>query len=310
MTWVWGSSPTAGNERLVLLAIADTADDDGGNAWPSVATLAHKTRLAPRTVQRVIRRLVAGGHLLVETAAGRGGANRYTVVTNGTTEPASTPVDNGPPKRADPRQPDGGVNLPPPSQLRHPSPDTALSGEGCHSSVTRTSLNVLEPPPPARAAPPVNDGRPVDGGGGSFNDQMPPVASGEREPAGDTHPARSDTAGVLTRLGSSWRLTPRQRTRLAPLVTTALAAGWTPSGLRETLGANPGGVRSPYAVLRTRLTDLPDPPTTGSAPAVARPPWCGICNESTRLFELDDGRARRCPTCHPLIAVPAGRELS
>lgn len=38
MTWVWDQSTTAGNERLVLLAIADTADDHGGNAWPSIWT--------------------------------------------------------------------------------------------------------------------------------------------------------------------------------------------------------------------------------------------------------------------------------
>ncbi|HMA46989.1 MAG TPA: helix-turn-helix domain-containing protein [Frankiaceae bacterium] len=79
-TWVWEHSPTAGTARLVLLAIADTADDAGGNAWPSVATLARKTRLDVRTVQRVIRRLVAGGHLRVAPTAGRGGTNVYTVV--------------------------------------------------------------------------------------------------------------------------------------------------------------------------------------------------------------------------------------
>ncbi len=50
VTWVWEHSPVAGNERLVLLAITDSAEDDGRNAWPSVATLASKTRLDPRTV--------------------------------------------------------------------------------------------------------------------------------------------------------------------------------------------------------------------------------------------------------------------
>ena len=57
MTWVWDNSPTAGTELLLLLAIADQADDRGTNAWPSLRSLARRTRLDPRTVQRVIRRL-------------------------------------------------------------------------------------------------------------------------------------------------------------------------------------------------------------------------------------------------------------
>lgn len=31
-----------------------------------------------------------------------------------------------------------------------------------------------------------------------------------------------------------------------------------------------------------------------------RPAWCGECDERTRQLELDDGRAARCPSCHPL----------
>jgi len=53
MTWVWDNSTVGGNERLCLLAIADNAADDGRNAWPSLATLARKTRLDERTVRRV-----------------------------------------------------------------------------------------------------------------------------------------------------------------------------------------------------------------------------------------------------------------
>ncbi|WP_322754382.1 helix-turn-helix domain-containing protein [Frankia sp. Cas3] len=309
MTWVWGASATAGNERLVLLAIADTADDDGGNAWPSVATLARKTRLDARTVQRVIRRLAAGGHLLIETAAGRGGANMYTVVMSDTAEPKPGPVDNRPSGRPDPRQAAGGGNPPPPAQLRHRPPGTVVSPLPRHSCATRTSLNVLEPPPPARAASPADSPGAVDGGGGSPKDRTTPSAARVCDRAAGEHPAKADAAGLLAGLGSSWRLTSKQRARLAPLVTAALTAGWGPAELREVLGANPGGVRSPYAVLRARLADLPAPPTVRTTPAVERPAWCGACDETTRLVDLDDGRASRCPTCHPLIAVSEGRRV-
>lgn len=33
------------------------------------------------------------------------------------------------------------------------------------------------------------------------------------------------------------------------------------------------------------------------------PTWCGQCDETTRLLTLDDGRPKRCPSCHPLRAV-------
>ncbi|MGH3993304.1 MAG: helix-turn-helix domain-containing protein, partial [Pseudonocardiaceae bacterium] len=76
MTWVWDHSPAAGTELLVLLAIADNADDTGANAYPSTDTLARKTRLDTRTVQRVIRRLEKDGHVVVDRGGGRA-ANRY-----------------------------------------------------------------------------------------------------------------------------------------------------------------------------------------------------------------------------------------
>ena len=33
-------------------------------------------------------------------------------------------------------------------------------------------------------------------------------------------------------------------------------------------------------------------------PRPARLPWCGLCDEKTRLQDLDDGSVRRCPKCH------------
>ncbi len=80
MTWVFTHSTSAGADRLLLLAIADHAGDDGDDAWPSVPTLASKTGISERSVQRGIGRLVEGGHLTVERCAGRGGTNRYRVV--------------------------------------------------------------------------------------------------------------------------------------------------------------------------------------------------------------------------------------
>jgi hypothetical protein len=80
MNWVWTQSPTSGNERLVLLALADACSrDDGSGCWPSAATIGRKAGISDRTVRRVIARLEAGGHILVNRGGGRS-ANSYIVV--------------------------------------------------------------------------------------------------------------------------------------------------------------------------------------------------------------------------------------
>ncbi|WP_018506390.1 hypothetical protein [Parafrankia discariae] len=38
-------------------------------------------------------------------------------------------------------------------------------------------------------------------------------------------------------------------------------------------------------------------------PTPHRPPWCGLCEEPTRLHENDQGRVVRCSRCHPLTST-------
>jgi len=80
MSRVWEHSRHKGSELLLLLAIADFADDDG-RAYPSIARLATKTRLSKRNVQLVLRRLEESGELAIEQGAGPNGVNVYTVCT-------------------------------------------------------------------------------------------------------------------------------------------------------------------------------------------------------------------------------------
>ena len=77
MNWVWANSPASGNERLVLLALADACSrDDGTGCWPSAAT---KANISTRTVRRVIARLLAEGHIAVHRGGGRAGStNSYS----------------------------------------------------------------------------------------------------------------------------------------------------------------------------------------------------------------------------------------
>jgi hypothetical protein len=65
MSRLWTESPHKGSELLLLLAIADNANDDGV-AWPSQETLAAKTRLSVRQVRRLTDVLVGTGAVAVE----------------------------------------------------------------------------------------------------------------------------------------------------------------------------------------------------------------------------------------------------
>ncbi len=75
----WRFSKAKGGDLLVLLGIADFANDEG-IAYPSIPTLARKARLTPRNAQRAIRRLVASGELLIEEGKGPHRTHLYRIV--------------------------------------------------------------------------------------------------------------------------------------------------------------------------------------------------------------------------------------
>lgn len=75
---VWEHSQHGGTELLMLLAIADFADDNG-TAYPSVATLAAKCRMKPRNANYILAALEASGELDIQRNKGPAGANRYRV---------------------------------------------------------------------------------------------------------------------------------------------------------------------------------------------------------------------------------------
>jgi hypothetical protein len=82
LSWVLDHSEAPGNDRLVLIAIADEADDDGANAYPSIDRIARRARVNKRTTMRALERLEATGELVVlrPEVNGRGHHNRYAVV--------------------------------------------------------------------------------------------------------------------------------------------------------------------------------------------------------------------------------------
>ena len=64
MSYVWKNCKEKGSKKLMLLAIADNANDEGF-AWPSVNTLAEKTCMSERNARKIIDALEADGLLRV-----------------------------------------------------------------------------------------------------------------------------------------------------------------------------------------------------------------------------------------------------
>lgn len=180
MSWVWEHSRSAGADRLVLLAIADAANDLGRDAYPSLTTIARKANMDKRTAQRSVRNLIELGELKVAESAGPRGTHRYQIVIpkgwQHATRGGTTPPATGHPPRQDtsgetppgvatdhgwrdtggdtPRgvasDPLGGGETPPEPSLTHPSvakkggqrPETLPASNGAHPATEK---------PPGRA---------------------------------------------------------------------------------------------------------------------------------------------------------------
>ncbi len=300
---------------FVLVGLANHAGPDGRGAFPSVKTLVRYTRKSERTVQNALARLEAEGvirpcdpdivaaHIKRADRRPRGwdlaiervrtdldddeletleamfpgvkarvAAARAQQSAAGVEPARREPVDN-PSYGAQRLHPVRGTGC---NQRRNGV--QPLQSRGAAVAPEPSLEPSLEPPPaPAGARDDVDDLPTPAGGGG--------------------HENRAGVAEVLDSLGPAWRLTAPQRRRLVKPTAAALAAGWSPRQLAAELGANPDGVRNPYAVLRSRLGDLAEtPPSTSSRPT--RPPHCGVCLDTTRQRETGDGRPYPCPVCH------------
>ena len=66
---VWEQSQTQDSERMLLLAIAEHAEDNG-YAWPGIARLASMIKKSPRHTMRLIGNLEAAGELFVHRQNG------------------------------------------------------------------------------------------------------------------------------------------------------------------------------------------------------------------------------------------------
>ena len=71
-------APVKGTTLIVLIALAEFANDDD-TAWPSVTTLARRSRCTPRNVRKAMNELEGKGLVQRLRNAGPNGVNRYRI---------------------------------------------------------------------------------------------------------------------------------------------------------------------------------------------------------------------------------------
>jgi len=84
MAWVWKQPDIRGTSKLVLLALADCANDDGG-CWPGIKTIAKKCGISHVSVIKNIDKLSKFGLINSErryNENGRRTSNYYTLILN------------------------------------------------------------------------------------------------------------------------------------------------------------------------------------------------------------------------------------
>ena len=78
MRWAWEVQQVTRTQKIILLSMADRANDETGECWPSIRRLCLDTNCSERTVQRSIKAMEKIGIIHCDRVSGR--VTRYTLV--------------------------------------------------------------------------------------------------------------------------------------------------------------------------------------------------------------------------------------
>jgi hypothetical protein len=133
---VWKFSRHKSGNLLVLLAVADHADEEG-NAWPGIDRLARMTRLSDRHVRRCLNALLETGELEIMPESSPSGGTLYRIRL----EFLAAEIGTATPTKVTPASDVEDVDVTP--SIREPSQETSLETDS-HSlpaKILRTSFN-------------------------------------------------------------------------------------------------------------------------------------------------------------------------
>lgn len=122
MQQVWEIPGIKPAEKLVLIALADMAGEDG-SCWPSMRLIADRCSMGERGVRGIVSRLREAGYIAIERSHGRS-TNRYNVLPNPERHAGLTPAN---PERGAGLQP---VNPEPHAGLSDLNPERHAGLEG------------------------------------------------------------------------------------------------------------------------------------------------------------------------------------
>lgn len=308
MTAVWDSR-LPHNQKFVLLAYADHANDEGGNIWPSITSTARKTGYSDRAVQKLTRQLTDLG-ILIDDGTHINNVHRWRIdlqrlAAYTPTEPPSGEQNSPPAAPPPPTDQPGGENhdnqavnsTTPGGEQNSPKPTTEPSTpttepsnddddglnhipdtRSSHSEKKRARVRATRRPTTHPSTPP------------------PPIHPGPLPdyPTANTHPAALDAAILHAGI-----LNPATRRRILdanPALTVAQILAWD----SYRVNANAAGVRhTDPGALVALLTTGAKPPRTRTDPAAAEH-WLISAGYLPQPEPSD-------PSDHPNPSIPAIR---
>lgn len=138
LSWVLDHSPVQHRgDLLTLIVLADHAHDGGAGAYPTVETIARKSRLTTRGARLALRKLEAIG-AIERTGVSRSGSVVYRVLmAEATSSPEVTSPGSG--------EPTGGNS--PTAEVSLTSPEPSVEPSGNHQSSLRSDTARSKPEP-------------------------------------------------------------------------------------------------------------------------------------------------------------------
>lgn len=152
--WVLEHSDATLAARLVLLALAEVAHDDGGMSFQSVATVARKSRIGESTARGCLRKLEADGRI-AQQGKTRSGTIIYRVCMADAPE-LGPPSESGPPQNRALGGPDSssrgpgsgpepsGTTQEPPVRETRERASVRISGKPVNTAAWERAVAVLE----------------------------------------------------------------------------------------------------------------------------------------------------------------------
>ena len=314
MTWAWGLTDLDQSQTLVLLALADAANDEGV-CWPSQAEIGRKARLKDRAVRNQIRSLEAAGLLSVSRRATPQGRKTNVYRLNIGCDfslQSKQPARNAGWVEGSEPQPVNNQAFRCNQSNRHEMPVGYPTGTVVPVA-TGTVMPVasiyqtpnIQTPNPTQPSPTFN---PVPGSGQVGSGRgFEATSRSDREKQAPSSATSEDAGALIGACLPEW-MQAMDRTgarQVAAMLAERIAAGWTPAQIRGLMGEKPAnGVRRMSSLVAYRLdenVDVADAPQARTAAArraqeaaidAARQAQAAAIDAATEAAKTPEERAR------------------